>query len=328
MSHRECLSPNTSWSITSTAAFTIPTWYLVSLVVNSVLVITGNIINVLVLHKMKTLSKTTKMLLVSLSVVDLISGILMAVFSVPSAILGKWVFGDILCICTGVLYPITLCLSLVFLTLICIDRYISIVKPLHYRLLVTRKRALVCIVLSSIAVLICVYIFGSIEKPFDNVRFLPELSSCVIDFLHPCIARLTVILFSIFLFQPFVTLTVVYLRILCIVHKSAREMAKFDPNRLQHPGGRQHLFRINSKATKMTLVITGLFILSWSPYVSTKVYSAATGVNLNPGITYFVVAYLAILNSWWNFVIYSAMNQRFRQTFVLYYVPKKLHNVF
>ena len=297
------ISTNASWEA-SYPTFSPSALHITCFVLNSVLVIFGNVINSFILAKMKGLHKTNRFLLIGLSQVDFFLGLMIIVFSAPSAIVGRWLFGDILCIITGFLYGITFAVSLLFLTLICIDRYIAITRPLHYHMIVTVKRILVCVSGSLILMFASLFMCATITHPFDNIRYLPEISSCMVDLIHPCIATLTVIIFSSFLFQPFVILTSMYCRILYIANRSAKEMAN-------NSSRRQRSF--NRQATKTTLVITGAFAISWSPYVVSKVYSAATQIILDPELTFFA-AFLASMNSWWNFIIYSVMNRQFRQT--------------
>ena len=201
------------------------------LISNSVLIIPGNIINIMVLTQLRNMNETTKLLLLCLAVIDLTTGILNAVFSVPSALTGQWLFGDGLCKFVGIMYPITCDSSLLALTLVCLDRYVAITRPLRYPQIVTLRRVVICLVVVSLSSPFFMYSLSTIRSPFDNIVFKPDVASCLIDFPHPCIAMRTIILFCGLVLLPLVAIYAIYARILYISYRAAKEIANLDPDR-------------------------------------------------------------------------------------------------
>ncbi len=293
-----------------------------TLSLNSLLIIPGNIINILVLSKLQNITRTTRLLLVCLAVVDLSTGIVNAIFSLPSAITQRWIFGDFLCKCIGLAYPITCDSSLVFITLITIDRFVAITKPLHYNRIMTMKRVLSFMVFFSVVISCCLYILCSVNDPFDNIRFMPDTAACMIYFAHPCVSTKTIICFCFFVLLPFSIIFVLYVHILRIAYRAAREVQNLNPTRGDQKARVKTFSRQEWKATKTTLVVTGAFSSAWLPLLISTIYSAAVGVQrLEPGVEFFVVI-LPTMNSWWNFFIYSVMNRQFREAFWNNFVKK------
>jgi hypothetical protein len=109
-------------------------------------VVVGNALVIAAVALRRRLRSPTGLLLLSLAVADLLVGLLVLPFSsVHELFAHYWAFGDVWCqmwlnvdvwMCTASIYN---------LVAISLDRYIAIIKPLNYPMLVTKHRVRVCI---------------------------------------------------------------------------------------------------------------------------------------------------------------------------------------
>ncbi|XP_072028052.1 beta-1 adrenergic receptor-like [Amphiura filiformis] len=286
-------------------------WFRITIVsVNAVLIIAGNILNLIVLPRLKNTNETTKVYLLSLAIVDLTTGLQTSVFGVGTAIAAKWIFGRTMCVVIGVLIISTGGTSFIVLCLMSADRYVAITKPLQYSQLTSRKRAIMLICTCLIPYPVNIYFLSTINDLFDNVTYSPGKGQCLVDFGNPEIAALSISELSIFILCPIVVFALVYLRILLIAWKAAKNIDS------QTPSGQQRgriFSRSEWRATRTTLLITCAFSLAWLPFPITGIWEASTGARLTPTAA-FLVTLLPAFNAWWNVVIYSVMNREYRRT--------------
>jgi hypothetical protein len=140
--------------------------------VNSVLIIAGNILNLIVLPQLKNTNEATKVYLLALAILDLTTGLQISVFTLGATIAGKWIFGRTLCVAIGVLIVTTTGTSFIVLCLISADRYLAITKPLRYPQLTSQKRAIAAIIACLIPYPVNIYFLSTIHTLFDNVTYV------------------------------------------------------------------------------------------------------------------------------------------------------------
>ena len=252
---------------------------------NALLMITGNLINLIVLPKLKNTNEPTKLLLVALAIVDLGTGIERAIFALPSSILDKWPFGRVICIIVGQLSASTVGMSLSVLVLLSLDRYVAITRPFQYLELMTKKRAKIGILSFLIMALSFMYPLGTDEMPMDNVVFFPTRSMCLIDFGNPGIKVWSFALLSTTLSLIF-SIAVIYVRILLIARDAVREIAKLQPSVKRNADGSSEeqnasgFSRNEWKATRITLLVTGGISVTWLPFLIGQTWEVSTGNRL------------------------------------------------
>ena len=283
----------------------------VVVILTSMLIISGNIVNLLILPKLQNTSSATQILLMTLAVIDLSTGIMCAVFDIPSATTGSWLFGRTMCIIVGFLYGTTLGYSLMILFFISVDRYLVITKPLVYPSLVTSKKVIAAILL-PIGSLALLYFVGTTDKPFDNVVYNAAREQCIVDFGNPKIAALSISTLAAIILTVIVGIAVIYSRILIIARRAAKAIDVLQLS--ENSAGRQRargFSRREWKATRTTLIVTGGFTVAWLPFMISQIWKASTGKQLD-SIVEIVTVFLPTCNSWWNVLIYFHMNKQFR----------------
>jgi len=107
-----------------------------------VLVVLGNALVIAAVILRRRLRSATGLLILSLAVADLMVGLVILPFSIANEALNRyWIFGDTWCT-MWLTMDIWMCTASIYnLVAISIDRYIAIIKPLNYPMLVTKFRA-------------------------------------------------------------------------------------------------------------------------------------------------------------------------------------------
>uniref|UniRef100_A0A7E4WD57 G_PROTEIN_RECEP_F1_2 domain-containing protein n=1 Tax=Panagrellus redivivus TaxID=6233 RepID=A0A7E4WD57_PANRE len=107
-----------------------------------VLVVLGNALVIAAVILRRRLRSATGLLILSLAVADLMVGLVVLPFSIANEALNRfWIFGDTWCT-VWLTVDIWMCTASIYnLVAISIDRYIAIIKPLNYPMLITKFRA-------------------------------------------------------------------------------------------------------------------------------------------------------------------------------------------
>ncbi len=281
---------------------------IIIIIPNSFCVITGNILNLVILPSLKKTNESTKIYLVALAVLDLTTGLLNAVFSIGAAVNAIWIYGNICCKIVGLMYIATCDMALLLLLFMAIDRFIAIVKPLRYTALVTRRRVLISLLVSVPGFPGVLYLLGTVDKAFDNVYYIPALATCMVDSANPEVASVVLSAVFILVFFPIVAIATMYGYILVIARRAVR---KINAQMNSVSEQRSTFSRQEWKATRTTLIVTGAFMISWMPFVLSHIYIVMMKNRLQPWVT-FVMFTLPVCNSWLNFLVYSGMNTEFR----------------
>ena len=199
------------------------------------------------------------------------------------------------------------------------DRYVAITRPFKYLELMTKKRALIGILNFEVINISAMYFFGTDQMPMDNVVFFPTRSMCLVDFGNPGIKVWSFALLSM-AFSLILTIAVIYVRILIIARRAAKDIARLQRSATRMATGgstegrnKKRFSRSEWKATRTTLLVTVGFSVAWLPFLVGQIWETSTGNRLAPVVD-LVAFMLPSTNSWWNVLIYSFMNQQFRQT--------------
>ncbi|GMT02428.1 hypothetical protein PENTCL1PPCAC_24602, partial [Pristionchus entomophagus] len=134
-----------------------------------VIVVLGNSLVIAAVLLRRRLRSATGLLILSLGVADLLVGTVILPFSIANEVLAQyWIFGETWCT-VWLTMDIWMCTASIYnLVAISIDRYIAIIKPLNYPMLVTKFRAR-CIVafVWVLSFIICTpsFILASTDKP-------------------------------------------------------------------------------------------------------------------------------------------------------------------
>ncbi|XP_052283827.1 G-protein coupled receptor 161-like [Dreissena polymorpha] len=157
-----------------------------------VISLVGNVSVFVIFYKRPNFITISNRFIINLSVCNLLQTIISMPFALASMIRQEWLFGFIWCQCSGFLMNAIFAASTLTLVVIAIDRYCAVVKPLHYSLHLTRRRATSMILGVWVLAVICSIppLVGWNKYKFqrDKIACLPISSrsqeSDVIEFLQ------------------------------------------------------------------------------------------------------------------------------------------------
>lgn len=192
-----------------------------------------------------------------------------------------------------------------FLTLIAVtvDRYVSIVYPLRYILLVTRRRVAVCLFLLWFYTFVIITVFTVFlfpdEVPGDYWKFLIS-NQCYIALLvcHT--------------FLPLVVIVILNIRIYLVALRHSRQIAALLQRFLTH-GGNVRYMMFELKATRTVWIVIVILVISWFPFILNETLYYLLPERLQCSLLKLgtIANYVTYLNGALNPVVYALRHRRF-----------------
>lgn len=262
----------------------------------TVVTICGNLSVIVSVIYFRQLHTPTNWLILSLSVADMLVGILvfplMMEFSSDICRYNKDLFCDL-----RIMFNVLLCTaSILNLCFIAVDRYCAICHPMKYRSKITPNIVLtMASVTWGLSILIGVFFFV--------IRTGEEkcAESCFLEFV---IASTMGFLFSFYL--PVIIMVCIYLKIFLVAQKQARS--------IQNTLSKANFTKMERKATKILAVVMGFFLLCWLPFFLCTTVTSLSGTFVPP-VFFEALNWLALLNSTFNPFIYAFFYSWFRSAF-------------
>ncbi|XP_048121830.1 alpha-1D adrenergic receptor-like [Alosa alosa] len=291
----------------------------------------GNTLVILSVLWNRQLQTATNLFIGNLAVADLLLSVCVLPFSATLEVLGCWPFGRLFCDAWAALDVLCCSASILSLCAIAVDRYMGVRHSLHYRSLVTRRRAgvvLVCVWTVCVALSVPPLLGWKEARP-------PDAKICTVT-QEPGYALFSSLL-SFYL--PLGVVLAVYAQVYVV----ARRTTHFLERGVKREGGEVVLrihrrgavlgedisggarrmnarvlqrFTREKKAAKTLAMVVGVFILCWLPFFIVLPLGAMFPM-LKPTETIFKVAFwLGYSNSCINPFIYPCSNQEFRRAFM------------
>lgn len=275
--------------------------------VTGVFIIGGNIVCLLILHRVKTINEVTKTFMQSLALADLGIGLVLNVMSTAAAAAGHWPFSINMCGFYGVSLVFLEPASLLTLVIISAERYIAVMRPFQYQELLTVTRARVIVVIAWISALIFALLYGPLlgrvpvyYGPF-NMCFYDPVDPTELDFWG-------ISSVCIFVILPFFLIVTIYTQLYFVARKHARQIAR-------QQGGAGGAGANESRGTITFLIITAGFAIAWTPFATTVLYGNFALKRPSPYLG-FICLMMFQCNSWMNVIVYSWRNRSFREQLV------------
>ena len=214
--------------------------------------------------------------------------------------------------------------SILTLTFISFDRYLKISKPLQYRSRMTTSKSLKII-----------FIIWLISTAFATYAATPNSGSTGVLFQVPNLffaqnqnnrkGFYTIIAVTM-IFLPTIVIVVMYTRIFFVAHKRQKMWRNGELGQTCNNRSQRSAFHQDLKAIRMLLVVVLVFILCWFPYAISQLlrHHSPNFINIHSrSLSYWrrllmaelVVALLPYFNSICNPIIYSWLDQTYRQAF-------------
>ncbi len=250
----------------------------------------------MILHK-RLYTQPTVILMLNLTITNLLLCIFVMPFHIISGFAGEYVFGSSdyvrCCVCqTGLLNTVLLAVSIHTVSLMSVDRFIYLKRPILYSSIVTPKRMTV-----AIALVWCVCIAISIPPlfGFGSILFSFTVVSCVAYFVgqsHLVPNYSYMLLLLIELLVPIIVVFVMYIWILCIARKNIIQNYNRTKDTMSE-GADQNQQRKQFRLVQVFGAIFTAIIVTWLPIIICYIVAAIRGRL--PTVMY-SIAYLSLLS--------------------------------
>ena len=271
----------------------------------------GNLLLCLSLYKTKGFRAPQNYYITSLAVTDMLFAGLCMSFSLGALIKGRWIYGETPCQVQGSCIFILVNASLFTMTLIAVNRFLKICKPVSvYQKLYNRRNILLSIALAwiiSIALVAAVFSFGN--QPF---RFHPGKYLCFLDMAHFNGVHLyTLCAYLAISVVIFPAITFCYFKVYRKVREHFAEIAK--SGLVEADTSRS--FVNEAKITKMLFITLVAFLVCWTPSICLDLFEAFHGQYSLPRQVYFWQIATFSCSSVVNPIIYGFMRKELRKAY-------------
>ncbi|XP_077985291.1 RYamide receptor-like [Glandiceps talaboti] len=180
-------------------------------IITFILSLVGNLTVIIVSRKSRHVGSDLKVYLMSLAAADILMAVFCLPFQVPSMIVRRWLFGNVMCPLVKYAQQVTIMVSIYTLLAVSIDRYRAVVNPLHRMSSTSNNWFIVsCVWIASL--ITCsgqLVLYRCIEYPID----FQISSKCVIALNEQQRVIYRFIFFAVLFILPFIILLVTYGRI-------------------------------------------------------------------------------------------------------------------
>ncbi|XP_038068814.1 histamine H2 receptor-like [Patiria miniata] len=273
------------------------------------LILAGNALSITVTRLMTELSSSTRILMTSLAVVDLLTG-LTVIPSIVASAQDAWTFGYPACVAQGFVANWLYLESAMLVILLNVQRYIAIVRPLRYRTLCTPRRVVFTIVIPTVLIvsvsLIEEFVLGT------TIAYSSERVFCTLD-LTKLNLPLQIVVFFLCCLIPLAAMVFMQVRIGIIMRRQARAVCPDDMSGRWVGRIRFNPRKTERRTTRLFLVVTLVFTLVWVPSQIFYVYAAFATATPIPGWVQFAITWLCMCNSFVNVFVYCLFLGNFRR---------------
>ncbi|XP_033635042.1 beta-1 adrenergic receptor-like [Asterias rubens] len=264
----------------------------------ALLIISGNILSIAVTCRVTNLADSTKVLMTSLAVSDLLVGFLSLFYTIASA-LNKWPFGNMGCQISMICSTACFTMSILSLTFLNVERYVAITRPYKFPLWCTGRRAITLVVVAST--------LGLSAGPFSlllfnqTAKYFAGPTICFFSNTSPVFSITNLLVADLY---PTFLMVFIYYRLI--------KISRQHEQRLNQNGNNEANNNHDNKALKTFLVVTLTFFGCYTPFLLVNAAESFTGVP-SPNWLQFLTVWLNTSNSMFNVWIYCLFNSSFRQ---------------
>ncbi|XP_061741115.1 somatostatin receptor type 5-like [Nerophis ophidion] len=261
----------------------------------------GNTLAIFVVIRYSKMKTVTNMYILNLALADELY-ILGIPFLATNSVLSYWPYGDFFCKVCMTADAMSQFTSTFCLTVMSIDRYLAVVHPIRsakWRRPQVAKIFSVTLWVVSFLVVLPVTIYSHVQEGLNTCNITwPEMQNwwSVVFILYTSILGF---------FGPLLVITICYLLIVIKV-RSAGVRAGVTKRR-----------RSERKATRMVVIIVGVFVFCWMPFFTTNIVNLVYIIPENNATAaiYFFLVILTYVNSCANPVLYGFLSDNFKQSF-------------
>ncbi|XP_010210598.1 PREDICTED: melanopsin [Tinamus guttatus] len=285
--------------------------------------ITGTLGNFLVIYtfcRSRSLQTPANIFIVNLAISDFLMSITQSPIFFTNCLHKRWIFGEKGCelyaFC-GALFGIT---SMITLTVIALDRYFVITKPLASIGVMSKKKALL--------ILVGVWLYSlawSLPPFFGWSAYVPEglLTSCSWDYITftPSVRAYTMLLFCFVFFIPLIAIIYSYIFIFEAIKKANKSVQTLGCKHGNREFQKQYQrMKTEWRMAKIALVVILLYVISWSPYSVVALVAFAGYSHILTPYMNSIPAVIAKASAIHNPIIYAIGHPKYR-TAIATHVP-------
>ncbi|XP_038869895.1 trace amine-associated receptor 6-like [Salvelinus namaycush] len=262
-----------------------------------------NVLVIISISHFKQLHTPTNLLILSLSVSDLLVGLIVIPVTTIAIMESCWGFGEYFCVFQFYISCLCTTLSLGNLVLISIDRYVAVCDPLLYHSKITTTRMMCCI---SITWCCCIIYDATIIKNFVNVQVQSRcLKECLIVEGLNWVTTIDLVLKTVVPCSIIITL---YLKIFVVARSQARKV--FSKEAASVSGVKTvQANKSERKAAKTLSIVVFNYLICWTPSLFIFFLSL-----LSENVSLFIISFLPLVNSLINPIIYAFFYPWFKVT--------------
>ncbi|XP_071196213.1 trace amine-associated receptor 6-like [Salvelinus alpinus] len=262
-----------------------------------------NVLVIISISHFKQLHTPTNLLILSLSVSDLLVGLIVIPVTTIAIMESCWGFGEYFCVFQFYISCLCTTLSLGNLVLISIDRYVAVCDPLLYHSKITTSRMMCCI---SITWCCCIIYDATIVKNFVNVQVQSRcLKECLIVEGLNWVTTIDLVLKTVVPCSIIITL---YLKIFVVARSQARKV--FSKEAASVSGVKTvQANKSERKAAKTLSIVVFNYLICWTPSLFIFFLSL-----LSENVSLFIISFLPLVNSLINPIIYAFFYPWFKVT--------------
>lgn len=274
-----------------------------SLVLIMLVAIVANTMNIIVVYRNSNMQTPRYMFIMNLACADLGVTLLAMPFSLVTCISREWIMGDSLCKLHGFLGSFFFCVSIFTLTIMSIEQYYALVKPLARTITIRRARYMIALVWILSTLLSMGPVVG-----WGHFAYNPSTLSCGVAYPRTTFERLYLLFLVLVAFViTLLIMTIAYIRIFFAVRKHTDRIAKYTTGGLE-------VMRLQRRIIYTLLLVLVVFILCWLPFVFLIVLATRnTGVSKLPYGLGVAAYWCGFFNSSINPIIFVIRNDRFRE---------------
>ena len=269
----------------------------------STFIVVGNTFNIAILSRKCRIPRISRIFLLNLSVSDFCVGLISCLPTVYSAITEYWPYGAVWCQISGIFHGTSCAISIWSLSMVAVDRYLAICKPMSYVAWKSSRKAYIVIGC------LWVFAFGSFTTPCLTKP----------DYIYYQFGKVENICGLFWEYKWFCIMTTFYIPILSgsiLVYtnvKIIRTMVTRNA-RLNEIDHRSSVQRNQGKyAIKLLLMTSSIFFVAWGPYVvDVLLYSFIDGYRAPEKLRFFLM-WIANSNSFMNVITLSVIYRCFRK---------------
>ncbi|XP_042311935.1 melanopsin isoform X2 [Sceloporus undulatus] len=276
--------------------------------------ITGTLGNLLVIYafcRSRGLRTPANMFIINLAVSDFLMSITQCPIFFTNSLNKRWIFGakgcELYAFC-GALFGIA---SMITLTVIALDRYFVITRPLASIGVMSKKKALL--------ILLGVWLYSlawSLPPFFGWSAYVPEglLTSCSWDYITftPSVRAYTMLLFCFVFFIPLIAIIYSYVFIFRAIKNANRAVQRINSDNSKESQKLYQRMKNEWKMAKVALIVILLYVISWSPYSVVALVAFAGYSHLLTPYMNSVPAVIAKASAIHNPIIYAIAHPKYR----------------